>query len=298
MKFPYKFGKYVLNNRLAVGGMAEIFSAVLKEKHGFEKQLVVKKIMPQYASDPHFSKMFIREAKIAASLQHSNIVQIFDFDAADDTFYMALEHIDGQDLRKIISKASSSGNLISETNALYIICELLRALDYIHTKKEKNLPLNIIHRDISPHNVIISYEGEVKLADFGIARAANESNLTRTGILKGKLSYMAPEQAARGTIDNRVDLFACSLILYELLSGHRMFTGESESELIAAVTRCEYIPINNFRQVSNPEIEKFLIKALDPSPQNRFKSAYEMEDNLCNIMVKYDKQGRYKYFYS
>ncbi|MCA9517650.1 MAG: serine/threonine protein kinase, partial [Myxococcales bacterium] len=191
--FPQQFGKYALIRRIATGGMAEIFQAKQAGAEGFEKDIVIKRILPHFSEDEAFVTMFIDEATITAKLQHNNIVQIYEFDVHDGAYFIAMEYIEGEDLAAVVKDAQDAGRPLSVAQCVWITMELAKGLHYAHQKDFKGKPLNIIHRDISPHNAMISYNGEVKLMDFGIAKAAERSTKTQAGTVKGKVAYMSPE---------------------------------------------------------------------------------------------------------
>jgi len=236
------YGEYYLTKRIAYGGMAELFRARRRTGvEGFEKILAIKKILPHLSSDRDFITMFINEAKIAAQLSHENIVQIFDFGKFEESYYLAMEYVWGNSLKAIQTKAQEQG--LPLNLALYTISRACMGLDYAHRKKGTGSEtLDIVHRDISPQNILVSYEGEVKLVDFGIAKAAFQSAETKSGVFKGKIPYMSPEQVMGGHIDRRSDIFSLGIVLYELLTGQRLFQGVSEFEIIEKVKTCQITP--------------------------------------------------------
>ena len=185
---PRQFGKYVLMRKIAMGGMAEIFKAKTAGAEGFEKDIDIKRILPHFTEDEAFVKMFIDEASITSKLQHANIVQIFDFDLCENTYFIAMEYVEGVDLKKVIDVGVKEGKPLSPAQCAWIMMELSKGLHYAHTKEVKGKPLNIVHRDISPHNAMVSFSGEVKLMDFGIAKAAQRSTKTMAGTVKGKVA--------------------------------------------------------------------------------------------------------------
>ena len=220
MKKPAKFGKYWLLERINVGGMAEVFKAKSYGVEGFEKLIAIKRILPSIAEDEDFITMFIDEAKIAVQLNHANIAQIFDLGKIDESYFIALEFVHGKDLRTIWDRHKRRGLRLPIPMSVYVISRVLEGLDYAHRKKNAGgEELNIVHRDVSPQNVLVAYEGEVKIIDFGIAKAANKASKTQAGILKGKFGYMSPEQVRGLPLDRRADIFSAGIILYELLTG-------------------------------------------------------------------------------
>jgi len=263
---PTRFGKYQLVERLAAGGMAEVFRAKALGAAGFEKDIAIKRILPQFSADEAFVKMFIDEARLAAQLQHRNIVQIFDFDQVDGAYYIAMELVEGCDL-KLLARRSER---LPVSVSLYVVSEALKGLGYAHQRTINGQPLHLVHRDVSPHNILVSRSGEVKISDFGIAKAQARATATGSGIIKGKLSYMSPEQARGDKIDHRSDLFAAGVVLHELLSGVRLFEGDSEMEIIAKVQRCQVAAPN-----ISPPVDTVTLKLLAREPVARFGSAAE-----------------------
>ncbi|NNL74791.1 MAG: serine/threonine protein kinase, partial [Desulfobacterales bacterium] len=237
---PKHFGKYQLLDKIAAGGMAELFRAKLTGAQGFEKLIAIKKILSNLVDEDNLVKSFIDEAKLAALLHHENIVQIYDFGNMDGEFFIAMEYLFGKDLRTITQTASEKDLPISTENVLYIAARICAGLDYSHNLKDlQGKQLNIIHRDINPQNILITYEGQVKIIDFGIAKAASHNTKTRENLIKGKLAYMSPEQAQGQTIDHRSDIFSTGIILYEMLAARRMFQGET-LHVLSLVREAQY----------------------------------------------------------
>jgi serine/threonine protein kinase len=280
------FGKYLLIDKVGTGGMAELFMAKQTGMKGFEKVMAIKRILPHLTEDAEFISMFINEAKLAALLTHQNIVQIFDLGHIENSYFIAMEYVMGKDLRTILQRAKTLTMPMSVGHALLIISKICAALDYAHRKKDlSGRDLNIVHRDISPQNILVSYEGEVKLVDFGIAKAASQASETRTGVLKGKLSYMAPEQAWGRAVDRRTDIFAIGIVLYEILTGHKLFKGDNDFDTLEKVreAKVEPPPTSLNKQVA-PELEAIILKALAKEADNRYPSASEMQTALEDHM--------------
>jgi serine/threonine protein kinase len=277
---PKQFGKYQLLEKVAVGGMAELYRAKVTGDHGFEKLVAIKKILPHLTGEGNLVKAFIDEAKLAALLQHENIVQIYDFGSMDGEYFIAMEYLFGKDLRRLIHKARENAVPLSLENTLYIISRICAGLDYSHNLRDlQGKPLNIIHRDINPQNIFITYEGQVKIIDFGIAKAASHNSTTHDGLIKGKLAYMSPEQARGQTIDRRSDIFSTGIILYELLTGERMFQGET-MHIYTQVREAAYEPLQNLMPDLPGKLHKVVELSLAKEPNDRYQSCGEMLGDL------------------
>jgi serine/threonine protein kinase len=285
LKKPIPFGKYYLLERINVGGMAEVFKAKTFGVEGFERLLAVKRILPNIAEDEEFITMFIDEAKIAVQLQHANIAQIFDLGKVDESFFIALEYVHGRDLRSIFDRMRNKGDSLPIAMASYVIMQVCEGLDYAHNKRDaQGRELNLVHRDISPQNVLIGYEGEVKLIDFGIAKAAGKASKTQAGILKGKFGYMSPEQVRGLPIDRRSDIFAVGIVLYELLTGERLFIGESDFSTLEKVRNVEIMPPSSYNKKIPQELERVVLKALARDPDDRYANAIDLHDDLQSFL--------------
>jgi len=267
--FPRPFGNYTLTRKLATGGMAELFIAKTIGDDGVERELVVKRILPSYSEDEAFVKMFIDEASLTSKLQHPNIVQIFDFDVTDGQYYIAMEYIQGEDLHDLMRVGAEKGAPLSVSQCVWIVVELAKGLHYAHTKEHKGRPLNIIHRDVTPHNAMVSYDGDVKLMDFGIAKAAERSTKTQAGMVKGKVAYMSPEQARGKPLDPRSDLFALATVLWEMVTNKRLFLRTSDFETLTAILKEEAEPPSRHRQGIDQELDDIITTALDKDRDRR-----------------------------
>jgi serine/threonine protein kinase/Flp pilus assembly protein TadD len=277
---PEKFGKYQLLQKIAVGGMAELYRSKVTRAHGFEKLVAIKKILPHLTDQGNLVKAFIDEAKLAALLQHENIVQIYDFGSIDDEYFIAMEYLFGKDLRKLTHKARKTAAPLDLENTLYIVSRICAGLDYSHNLKDlQGKPLNIIHRDINPQNIFLTYEGQVKIIDFGIAKAASHNSTTHEGLIKGKLAYMSPEQATGKTIDHRSDIFSTGIILYELLAGRRMFEGET-MEVYSLVREARYEPLDKLMPDLPAQLHEIVERALAKEPDQRYQTCGEMLADL------------------
>ncbi len=276
------FGKYELVRRLAFGGMAELFLARLSGAEGFEKRLVLKRILPQFCADPAFVKMFIDEAVVAGRLSHPNLVQVHDFGDVAGVYFIAMEHVDGVDLRHLLKAATERRELLSPAAVAAIGEGVARGLAYAHGFADERLgPLGIVHRDVSPHNVMVSRAGDVKVMDFGIAKAAARATRTATGTIKGKVAYMAPEQAAGSPVDCRADEFALGLVLWECLTGERLFSGDSDLEMLQRVMSCQVRPPSSVRPEVPAALEAVVMRMLEREPERRFGDLGEVEQALA-----------------
>jgi len=285
LKKPIPFGKYYLLERINVGGMAEVFKAKTFGVEGFERLLAVKRILPNIAEDEEFIAMFIDEAKIAVQLQHANIAQIFDLGKVDESFFIALEFVHGRDLRSIFDRMRNKGDSLPIAMACYVTMQVCEGLDYAHNKRDaQGRELNLVHRDISPQNVLIGYEGEVKLIDFGIAKAAGKASKTQAGILKGKFGYMSPEQVRGLPIDRRSDIFSVGIVLYELLTNERLFVGESDFSTLEKVRNVEIMPPSSYNKKIPQELERVVLKALARDPEDRYANAIDLHDDLQSFL--------------
>ena len=281
---PYGF--YYLTKKIATGGMAELFRARRKVGlEGFEKILAIKRILPHLSNNRDFVAMFADEAKIAAQLTHQNIVQIFDYGRLDETYFIAMEFVLGSNLRGIMEKTRQLNTQLSINDCVFVITKAAIGLDYAHRKRNpQNSPLDIIHRDISPQNILVSYEGEVKLTDFGIAKAALTTSITKTGVLKGKISYMSPEQARGEGLDRRSDIFSLGVVFYELLTYRKLFEGESELQILEGLKDPHIEPPSRLNPDIPIELDRIVLKALARKPQDRYQSAEEMF-NQCETFL-------------
>jgi len=270
-----RFGQFVLRERIATGGMAEIWQAQMQGVEGFEKLVAIKRILPHLAADQEFVGMFIDEAKIAARLNHPNIIHIYDLGKAADTYYIAMELVDGHDLKSILRRASERDFPMDPSLAIFVASRVAAALDYAHRKEP-----GLVHRDVSPQNVLISWDGDIKLCDFGIAKATSKVSHTQSGALKGKLQYMSPEQASGSSLDGRSDIFSLGVVLYEMLTGRKLFRGESEVSVIDQVRSAKVEAPSVANDEVTPEIDRIVLKALAREPEQRYATAAEMARDL------------------
>ena len=282
-----RFGQYILLEKVASGGMAELFKAKKIGIEGFERVLAIKRILPHLSSDEEFIDMFIAEAKLVARLSHKNIAQVYDFGKTDENYFIAMEYIRGKDLRGIFKRCEGKNIKLPVALAVFIAREVASALSYAHRQKDSmGRKLNIIHRDVSPQNILVSYEGDVKVVDFGIAKAGTHSKTT-TGVLKGKLSYMSPEQAWGKPIDHRSDIFSLGIVLYEMLTGERLFKGDTEINTLERVREAKVESFPSSINADLPsELDVKVLKALAKEVTDRYQDASGMEADLGDTLFK------------
>ena len=288
-KQPIPFGRYLLLDRINIGGMAEVWRGKVFGAGGFERLVAIKRILPNIAEDEEFISMFQDEAKISVQLTHANICQIYELNRIGPSLYIAMEYVPGKDLRSIFERARKKGEPPPVPLVCYVIGKLCEGLDYAHRKKDSyGRELNVVHRDVSPQNVLISFEGEVKVIDFGIAKAAGKVTKTQAGILKGKFGYMSPEQIRGLPLDRRSDVFAIGVCLYELLTGERLFVGESDFQVLEKVRKAEVLPPSTYNRKIPEALERIVLKALSRDPEARFQYASELGDELQRFLITSD----------
>jgi serine/threonine-protein kinase len=286
---PCGFGRYQLLERLAVGGMAEIFRARVVGDQGFDKVLVIKRILPHLAVDPDFLAMFIDEAKLQSSLHHPKIVQVLEFGQADGQYYMALEFVDGMDGLALLRACAHKRQRMPVRLAVHIAAEVLDALDFAHQKiGADGRPVGVVHRDVSPSNIFISRRGDVKLGDFGIARAGERERQSKTqaGTLKGKYGYMAPEQVIGADVDGRADQFALGIVLSEMLMGRRLFTAPNDLDVLLMVRDARLDRLEKHGRDIPPPLRAVLNKMLARDPEQRFPTAGAARDILQEFLFE------------
>jgi hypothetical protein len=286
-----RFGKYFLLEKIGTGGMAEIFKATYaSEEPGM---LAIKRILPQFCADRKLISMLINEAKISISLNHPNIVPIFDFGLVDNQYFLAMMFVEGKDLRAIMQTALARGQQIPLPAALYIGREILAGLDYAHNRRDQyNNPLEIVHRDVSPANIILSPDGTVRILDFGIAKVAAQIGETQAGVLKGKFSYMSPEQAKGQSLDRRSDLFSVGVLLHEMLALTNLFLRENEIKTLQAVRRDKVPRLSDKRDDIPREMERILDRALQKKRRKRYSDAAEFQADLDQLFAEMKLDGR------
>lgn len=280
--FPIRFGKYVLLERISAGGMSEVFRAKATGAEGFSRMVALKRILPHYVAEKSFVTMFIDEAKISAALHHPNICQIIDFGRVGDSYFLSMEHVAGQSLRALQRRFLSQRKLIPQAVVLHLIANLCDALDYAHGLKDaQGKALSIVHRDIKPQNLLISYQGELKLIDFGIAKAAYRLTHTQNVGVKGTWCYMAPEQIRNRPVDHRSDVFAVGLILHELLTGRRVYPKGSDPGILELVRNAEIRRPSEIRASIPARLDAIVMRALARDPMDRYATAGEMRSAVA-----------------
>jgi serine/threonine protein kinase len=275
--------EYELLERIGVGGMAEVYRANSLGAEGFERPIAIKRILPNLAEDEDFVKMFIDEAKIAVQLSHPNIVGIFDLGRFGDDYFIAMELVHGRDLRQIQDREAQLGRRMPLEIALHASMKVCEALHHAHFKGGGSMmgePVFIIHRDVSPQNVLVSYDGQVKVTDFGLAKAAGRAVQTQAGIIKGKLAYMSPEQLTTVPIDQRSDVFAAGTLLWEMLTGERLFLGKNDRETIQNVFQANVPSPRTLDPAIPVELDRVVMKALAKDRDHRYRTAQELHDDL------------------
>jgi class 3 adenylate cyclase/tetratricopeptide (TPR) repeat protein len=295
MEFPVQFGRYQLLERIAAGGMAEVFLARSFGVEGFEKRLVIKRILPELAQNPRFVNMFVHEAKLSVCLNHPNIVQVFDLGKVGDDPYMAMELIQGRDLTQVLRVLRRNGERLPIPIAVTVAAAVARGLAYAHARTGSDgRPLHIVHRDVSPHNIMLSYEGDVKLVDFGIARLVGDAALAGGDAKRpggGKFAYMSPEQAAGRAVDSRSDLFSLGVVLFEMLAGRRLFADGDPDEKLRAVINCDIPDVRTFNPEVPAALRAVLARALAKDPADRYPDGALFEEDLRALLFEIGFRG-------
>ncbi len=283
-----QLGRYHLLDRIAFGGMAEIYRAKTFDSQGHAHLVAVKRVLAHLAEDDDFIQMLVDEAKIASVLRHHNIARVYEFARAHGEYFIAMEHVDGKDTRTILERCRQKKKPMPAEHAAYVAAEIGAALHAAHSATDpKRRPLRIVHRDVSPSNVIVSYTGEVKLCDFGIAKATLSRVNTKTGVIKGKVKYMSPEQALGRKLDHRSDIFSLGSCLYEMLTRVPPFTASNEMDLLIKVRDAKYRPVSDLVPSVPPELEGITDKCLTRSRAHRYQTAGEVEADLRTFLKRF-----------
>ena len=283
--------KYKLTERIDAGGMAEVFRGVVETVGGMKKVVAIKRILPHLTKKPKFVRMFLDEARLSLHLQHANIVQVFDIgtsdtSGSDNTYFIVMEYIDGANLRTITDSLRRQGKRMKVEHSIYIMMEVCKGLAYAHDMHdpETGRPLGIVHRDISPPNILISRQGEVKLVDFGLAKAASQLENTEPGVVKGKFAYLSPEAAEGREVDHRADIFAVGIVLFELLSGRRLFYGDTDYDTVQLVKQARIPSLRELNPEVEPQLEGVVRKALARDVVDRYQSAADLQEALAQYL--------------
>lgn len=278
-----RLGRYQIVRRLALGGMAELFLARAAGVQGFEKQVVIKRVLPQLATEPEFVDMFLDEARLAAGLHHPNIAQVFDIGREGGSYFFAMEYVPGRDLHQILRALRGRGERLSPEHAVAIALAVCAGLHHAHEATDAGgRPLGIVHRDVSPSNVVVTFDGAVKLLDFGIAEAASHRAVTRAGLLKGKMAYMSPEQCKGAAVDRRSDVFCVGILLYEMTTGTPLYAGDSDYAILHQIADMDAPRPSSRRPDYPPELEAIVLRALARNPARRYRTAEELQLDLEN----------------
>jgi len=280
--------RYRVIEKLESGGMAEVFRAESEGLQGFRKQVAIKRVLPHLSSKKKFISMFLDEARLSAQLSHSNCVQVFDIGVGDSAYFIVMEFVDGGNLKSIIEHIKKTGKDFPVEAAVHISLEICKGLAYAHELTDSNgVPLHIVHRDMSPPNVLITKHGEVKIVDFGLAKANSQLEKSEPGIIKGKFSYLAPEAAMAQEVDARTDIFAVGIILWELLAGQRLFLGDTDFQTVKKVQAAVVPSISQINKKVPPELEKIVARALARDPAQRYSTARTLGLELSKFMFRY-----------
>lgn len=283
--------RYRVIEKIASGGMAEVFRAESAGLEGFKKTVAIKRVLPHLSEKKQFIGMFLDEARVSAHLSHSNCVQVFDIGVGDDTYFIVMEYVDGSDLKGVIEHKRKLGQTFPVEEACLVCVRLCEGLAYAHELTDGyGQSLGIVHRDMSPPNVLITRHGEVKIVDFGLAKANSQLEKSEPGIIKGKFSYLSPEAAQGMPVDARTDIFAVGIILWELLAGRRLFLGESDLETVRMVQQARVPSVRQFNPRVSAELDSVLMKSLAGDPSQRYQSARDLGRDLNRILFRLGRE--------
>src|SRR6185503_14061545 len=280
--------RYRVVEKLESGGMAEVFLAESEGLQGFRKQVAIKRVLPHLSEKKKFIAMFLDEARLSAQLSHSNCVQVFDIGVGDNAYFIVMEYVDGANLKAVAEMMKKVGQAFPIPVAVYLAIEICKGLAYAHELKDPSTQqaMNIVHRDMSPPNVLLTKYGEVKIVDFGLAKANSQLEKSEPGIIKGKFSYLSPEAAMGQDVDPRTDIFAVGIILWELLAGQRLFLGETDFQTVKKVQQAVVPPISSINRAVTPDLERIIAKALARDPAQRYVTARDLARDLTNFLFK------------
>lgn len=280
--------RYQILRKIDAGGMAEIFLAKALSIQGMEKLVAIKRVLPSLTKNEKFTSMFLDEARLSISLTHANIVTVFDVNQSSGTYFIVMEYVDGYNVRRIFQRASEVGYRIPLALGCYMMMEVMKGLEHAHNHRDSSgKPLRIVHRDLSPPNILISKFGEVKITDFGLAKAASQLTRTDPGIVKGKFSYLSPEVTEGKPADQRADIFAAGIVLWELLANRRLFLAKTDVETVEMVRKAEVPPLSKLNPAVTAEFEEIVTKALARDPKKRYTTAREFGEALADYLFRH-----------
>ncbi len=278
--------RYRIVERIDAGGMAEVYRGVSESLQGFKKSVAIKRILPSLAKNKKFVAMFLDEARLSLHLQHANVVQVFDIGVGDDTYFIVMEHVDGCNLKTIVDAKRKANDRLPVSQSVFLMMETCKGLGYAHdaADPETGRSFGIVHRDVSPPNILISKQGEVKLTDFGLAKATSQIEVTDPGVVKGKFSYLSPEAANGREVDNRSDIFSAGIVLWELLAGRRLFYGDTDYQTVELVRQANIPPLGRENPEVDEELDRVVAKALARDPARRFQHAGDFCEALAHFL--------------
>jgi len=280
--------RYRVIDKLESGGMAEVFRAESSGLEGFRKQVAIKRVLPHLGRNSKFISMFLDEARLSAQLSHSNCVQVFDIGVRDDAYFIVMEFVDGANLKSIATSMRNNGRSFPIPAATYIAHEICKGLSYAHELTDRNgMPLNLVHRDVSPPNVLVTKHGEVKIVDFGLAKASSQIEPSEPGVIKGKFAYLSPEAAQGEEVDCRADIFAVGIILWELLTSRRLYDGDTDVQVFHKAQVAKVPPVSQINRSVPPELESIVNRALARDRNERYSSARELGQDLSRFMFRF-----------
>ena len=282
--------RYRVIERLASGGMAEVFLAESAGIEGFKKRVAIKRVLPHLSEKKRFIAMFLDEARLSAHLSHSNVVQVFDIGVGDNAYFIVMEYVDGADLKGVIDYMKKTGRTMPVEAAALIAVKICEGLTYAHElRSSEGQPLHIVHRDMSPPNVLITKHGEVKIVDFGLAKASSQLEKSEAGIIKGKFSYLSPEAAQGQEVDHRTDIFAVGIILWEMLAGRRLFLGDSDFATVKQVQQAQVPKLSQINADAPPDLDRILSRALARDATHRYGSARDLGKDLTQFLYRFGR---------
>jgi serine/threonine-protein kinase len=282
--------RYRVIEKLASGGMAEVFRAESAGLEGFKKQVAIKRVLPHLSEKKKFISMFLDEARLSAHLSHSNCVQVFDIGVGDNAYFIVMEYVDGADLKAVLETLKKQGRSLATEEAVFIAIKICEGLCYAHELIDtEGRAFGVVHRDVSPPNVLMTKYGEIKIVDFGLAKASSQLEKSEPGIIKGKFSYLSPEAALGKEVDHRTDIFAVGIILWEMLAGRRLFLGDTDFATVKLVQQAVVPPLSQTSAKVPPDLDRIIQKALARDPVQRYQSARELAVSLNDFLYRYGK---------